>query len=233
MTVLDEKLNLKLGSAFANLGLLHQAVTHRSYSRDNNERLEFLGDAILNFLIAEDLYKRFPSAPEGQLSRLRAQIVKGATLAEVAREIDLGEFLLLGQGEQKSGGSKRDSILADALEAILGALFLDGGLNVVRERITDWFSSRLEDLSLEDPQKDSKTRLQEYLQANKCSLPAYTIVSAVGKAHARIFTVECAMTLLETPAAGSGSSRRIAEQEAAAQALVTLGVDQAGLPAPT
>ncbi len=228
MSSRDEKLNLKLGSAFTNLGLLNQAVTHRSYSGNNNERLEFLGDAILNFLIAEDLYRRFPTAREGQLSRLRANLVKRETLAEIAREVELGEFLLLGQGEQKSGGSKRDSILADALEAIIGALFLDRDLPAVRERITHWFESRLKDLSLEDPQKDSKTRLQEYLQANRCSLPDYTVVSAVGKAHARTFYVECAAALLETPVAGSGSSIRIAEQEAAAQALITLGVDQAG-----
>ena len=228
MSSLDEKLNLKLGSPFTNLGLLNQADTHRSYSGNNNERLEFLGDAILNFLIAEDLFKRFPTANEGQLSRLRAKLVNRETLAAIAREIDLGGFLLLGLGEQKSGGSKRDSILADALEAVIGALFLDRDMTVVRERIAVWFTSRLENLSLEDPQKDSKTRLQEYLQANKCSLPEYTVVSAVGKAHARTFYVECTAALLETPAAGSGSSRRIAEQEAAAQALITLGVEEIG-----
>jgi len=222
---IDEKLNRRLGSSFTNLSLLNQAITHRSFSGDNNERLEFLGDAILNFLIAEILYKRFPTAREGKLSRLRAVLVKRETLADVAREIGLGEFLLLGQGEQKSGGSKRDSILADALEAIIGALFLDRDLSVVSERVTLWFKSRIEDISPDDPQKDSKTMLQEYLQANKCSLPEYTVVSAVGKAHARTFTVECAAALLEMPATGSGSSRRIAEQEAAARALRTLGVD--------
>ena len=225
MIRIDEKLNRRLGSSFTNLSLLNQAITHRSFSGDNNERLEFLGDAILNFLIAEILYKRFPTAKEGKLSRLRAALVKRETLADVAREIGLGEFLLLGQGEQKSGGSKRDSILADALEAIIGALFLDRDLSVVSERVTLWFKSRIEDISPDDPQKDSKTRLQEYLQANKCSLPEYSVVSAVGKAHARTFTIECAAALLEMPATGSGSSRRIAEQEAAAQALRTLGVD--------
>ena len=225
MIRIDEELNRRLGSSFTNLSLLNQAITHRSFSGDNNERLEFLGDAILNFLIAEILYKRFPTAKEGKLSRLRAALVKRETLADVAREIGLGEFLLLGQGEQKSGGSKRDSILADALEAIIGALFLDRDLSVVSERVTLWFKSRIEDISPDDPQKDSKTMLQEYLQANKCSLPEYTVVSAVGKAHARTFTVECAAALLEMPATGSGSSRRIAEQEAAARALRTLGVD--------
>jgi len=225
LAAIEEKLNRKLGLSFINSGLLSQAVTHRSYSGNNNERLEFLGDAILNFLIAEDLFRRFPTAKEGKLSRLRAGLVKRETLAEIAREIGLGEFLLLGQGEQKSGGSKRDSILADALEAIIGALFIDRDVAVVRDWVAVLFKSRLEGLSVEDPQKDFKTRLQEYLQANRCSLPQYSVVSAIGKAHARTFHVECATALLETPAVGSGNSRRIAEQEAAAQALKTLGVD--------
>lgn len=225
MTASEEKLNLKLGSSFTDLGLLNQAITHRSYSSTNNERLEFLGDAILNFVIAEDLYNRFPTAREGKLSRLRARLVKRETLAEIAREVDLGAFLRLGQGEQKSGGSKRDSILADALEAVIGALLIDSDLSAARARIAVWYKSRLEGISLDDPQKDSKTILQEYLQANKCSLPEYTVVSSIGKAHARTFYVECAAALLQTPALGSGSSRRIAEQEAASQALRTLGVD--------
>lgn len=219
-----DKLNRTLGSPFANPELLEQAITHRSYRSENNERLEFLGDAILDLVIAEDLYLRFPSATEGQLSRLRAHLVKRETLAAVARDFDLGNFLLLGDGELKSGGFDRDSILADALEAIIGALYLESDLSTVRDTIVDWFSERLEALSLDNTQKDAKTTLQEYLQGRKFRVPDYTVVQETGLAHERIFVVECSVEPLPDPARGSGSSRRIAEQEAAFEALVRLGV---------
>jgi len=219
-----DKLNRTLGSPFANLELLKQAITHRSYRSKNNERLEFLGDAILDLVIAEDLYQRFPAATEGQLSRLRAHLVKRETLAAVAREFELGSFLLLGDGELKSGGYDRDSILADALEAVIGALYLESDLATVRDTIADWFRDRIEELSLDNTQKDAKTTLQEYLQGRKFPVPDYTVVEESGLAHERIFVVECSVEPLPDPVTGSGSSRRVAEQEAASQALALLGV---------
>lgn len=201
-------------------------MTHRSYSHRNNERLEFLGDAILDFLIAERLYQKFPSAKEGQLSRLRAQLVKRETLAALARDIELGDFLVLGSGEMKSGGSRRDSILADVFEAVIGAMYLDCGLQVVSDRINEWYSDRLAALSLDDTQKDPKTRLQEYLQGKGLELPEYVVAEIGGKAHDRTFYIECKVALLAAPTLGKGSSRRFAEQEAAAEALKRLGIPE-------
>ena len=175
----------------------------------------------------EDLYHRFPTAHEGQLSRLRAHLVKRETLAAVAREFELGSYLHLGEGEMKSGGFDRDSILADAFEAIIGALYLETDYGTVRETISQWFDERLQGLSLEDTQKDSKTMLQEFLQARKCDLPSYVVVSETGLAHARTFVVECGISLLDEPVIGEGSSRRVAEQECAGKALALLGTDAA------
>lgn len=213
-----------IGHQFTDPELLDLALTHRSHGNKNNERLEFLGDSIVNFLIAEDLYQRFPQAREGQLSRLRARQVKGATLAEVAREFKLGDYLRLGSGELKSGGYRRESILADALEAVIGAIYLDAGMDVVRQRVLSWFEPRLDAMTLSDTQKDPKTRLQEYLQSRQQPLPRYEVINVEGEAHAQVFTVECVIEQLDYRPLGIGSSRRFAEQEAAEKALQALEV---------
>ncbi len=213
-----------LGYQFQERGLLEQALTHRSYGARNNERLEFLGDAILNFVIAHALYEQFPGAHEGQLSRLRARLVRRQTLAEIAREISLGDHLIMGTGELRSGGFGRDSILSDALEGIIGAIFLDGSLESVQSNLLVWFKSRLEGLSLDDSQKDSKTRLQEFLQSQGAMLPDYVVTATIGKAPDQVFTVECRSDMLTGTAQGEGGNRRVAEQVAAAKALHLLGV---------
>lgn len=213
-----------LGHTFKDPGLLVLALTHRSFGNNNNERLEFLGDSIVNFIIAEDLYLRFPQAREGQLSRLRARQVKGTTLAEVAREFNLGNYLQMGSGELKSGGFRRESILADALEAVIGAIYLDAGMDTVKERVLSWFADRLDAMSLSDTQKDPKTRLQEYLQSRQQPLPQYEVINVEGEAHAQLFTVECVIEQLDYRPLGIGSSRRFAEQEAAEKVLQALEV---------
>lgn len=220
-----EALERTLGYSFGNGELLERALTHRSHNSRNNERLEFLGDAILNFVIAEELFTRFTAAREGQLSRLRARLVRRQTLAEIAREMNIGDHLIMGSGELKSGGFDRDSILSDSMEAIIGAIYVDSGLDLVRSAILDWFYSRLEPLSLEKSQKDSKSRLQEFLQSRQANLPEYVVVDVSGKSHDQTFVVECRSELLEVPARGEGGSRRVAEQNAAAIALVRLGID--------
>ena len=213
-----------LGHTFNNPSLLVLALTHRSFGYNNNERLEFLGDSIVNFIIAEDLYLRFPQAREGQLSRLRARQVKGTTLAEVAREFKLGDYLQMGSGELKSGGYRRESILADALEAVIGAIYLDAGMDAAKTRVLSWFAARLDAMSLNDTQKDPKTRLQEYLQSRQQPLPQYEVIHVEGEAHAQLFTVECVIEQLDYRPLGIGSSRRFAEQEAAEKVLQALEV---------
>ncbi len=220
-----EKLQSRLGYQFKEEALLSQALTHRSYSAKNNERLEFLGDSILNFLIAEILFSRFKSAREGQLSRLRSKMVRRQTLAEIARELDLGDHLIMGGGELKSGGYLRDSVLSDTLEAIIGAIHLDADLEIVRDCLNRWYSNRISDLSLEKSFKDAKSRLQEFLQSKKEDLPTYRVVKTEGQSHDQIFYVDCQCALLDDPAQGEGSSRRIAEQNAASAALLDLGLD--------
>jgi len=212
----------RIGHQFAQRELLELAMTHRSYGGRNNERLEFLGDSIVNFVIAEDLFQRFPKAREGQLSRLRARLVKGQTLAELAREMEFGECLRLGSGEMKSGGHRRDSILADAVEAVIGAIYLDAGMETARTRVLSWFAERLEMINLQDTQKDPKTRLQEFLQSRQVPLPRYDVISVEGEAHAQTFTVECHVEVLDEHTQGIGSSRRHAEQQAAEHALAQL-----------
>ncbi|MGQ4877334.1 ribonuclease III [Billgrantia sp. LNSP4103-1] len=212
----------RIGYSFRDDSLLELAMTHRSYGGQNNERLEFLGDSIVNFIIAEALYERFPQAREGQLSRLRARLVRGQTLAELAREMAFGECLRLGSGEMKSGGHRRDSILADAVEAVLGAIYLDAGMDVARARVLAWYAERLESIDLQDTQKDPKTRLQEFLQSRQSPLPRYEVVSVEGEAHDQTFTVECHIELLDSHTLGTGSSRRHAEQQAAELALLQL-----------
>ena len=215
------KLSQRLGYTFTDETLATLALTHRSRGGNNNERLEFLGDSILNFVIAEELYCRFGEAREGKLSRLRARMVKGETLADVAREFNLGEFLLLGSGELKSGGHRRESILADAVEALIGAIYLDAGLDITRERILSWYQSRLDALTLDDPTKDPKTRLQEYQQGRHQSLPRYDVIAIEGPSNKQVFTVTC--TIPDSPVVtASGSSRRSAEQAAAEHVLIAL-----------
>ncbi|WP_040557460.1 ribonuclease III [Reinekea blandensis] len=217
------RLTKAIGYQFESESLLEQALTHRSYARKNNERLEFLGDAILNCTIAQALYHQFPNAKEGQMSRLRAHLVKGDTLAEIGREFELGEFLRLGSGELKSGGFRRDSILADAVEAIIGAISLDADLGKAQQVLLSWYEERLSNLDLKENIKDSKTRLQEFLQARRLPLPEYQVKTITGEAHQQEFTVHCQVESLETPMVGVGSSRRMAEQEAANAALKALG----------
>ena len=219
------RLERQLGHTFKDHELMILALTHRSFAGRNNERLEFLGDAILNFVAGEALFERFPMAREGQLSRLRARLVKGETLAILARGFDLGEYLRLGSGELKSGGFRRESILADALEALIGAIYLDAGMAVARERVLAWLTNELESLTLVDTNKDPKTRLQEFLQSRACDLPRYEVVDIQGDPHCRTFVVECQITLLNDKTLGQGASRRIAEQVAAAAALIALGVE--------
>jgi ribonuclease-3 len=219
------RLERQLGYTFKDQDLMVLALTHRSFAGRNNERLEFLGDAILNFVAGEALFERFPLAREGQLSRLRARLVKGETLAILARGFDLGDYLRLGSGELKSGGFRRESILADALEALIGAIYLDAGMDAARERVVAWLTNELQGLTLVDTNKDPKTRLQEFLQSRACELPRYDVVDIQGDPHCRTFVVECQISLLNDKTLGQGASRRIAEQVAAAAALIALGVE--------
>ncbi|MEE8429311.1 MAG: ribonuclease III [Gammaproteobacteria bacterium] len=219
-----EKLSRILGYEFEDRELLEVALTHRSASSRNNERLEFLGDAILGSVIAEQLYRRFPDAAEGELSRLRATLVRKETLAEVARSLELGDFLRLGSGEKKSGGSRRDSILADALESIVAAIYLDRGIELCHGFILTIYDERMINLSKEEVLKDPKTRLQEYMQANRMELPNYEIVEVSGKDHAQIFSVECRALGMGRTSTGKGSSRRRAEQSAAQSMLEKLDI---------
>ena len=202
--------------------LFRAALTHRSASGPNNERLEFLGDAVLNLVVAHHLYAAFPAAAEGDLSRLRARIVSGEPLAEVAAALALGEALQLGSGELKTGGFRRQSILADALEAVFGAVYLDGGLAAAEGVIARLFQPRIAALPAPDELKDAKTRLQEYLQSRGFMLPRYTVERVEGEAHAQTFHVSCEVPALRLAAEGSGSSRRRAEQEAAERILAAI-----------
>nr|WP_206212227.1 ribonuclease III [Wenzhouxiangella sp. XN79A] len=207
---------------FDDPGLLEQALTHRSCGNPHNERLEFLGDALLNFTIAALLYRRRPEAAEGDLSRMRARLVRDRTLAEIARELDLGDHVRLGPGELKSGGYLRESILADALEAIFGAALLDGGVVAARELVEAVVGPRIDTLPAAELLKDPKTRLQELLQGKGLALPEYIVVDEQGADHLRQFTVECGVDLLDAPVQATAGSRRKAEQAAARAALERL-----------
>mgnify|MGYP000446822648 CR=1 FL=1 len=217
-----ERLCRRLDYQFKKPAHLKQALTHCSASSKNNERYEFLGDSILSFVIANALFEMFPEQSEGQLSRLRAFLVKGDTLAEIAAEIQLGDFLFLGQGELKSGGFRRASILADALEAVIASVFLDGGFAASQELVLKLFRSRLEDESLNNNLKDAKTQLQEYLQAKKRPLPEYSLIKVEGEEHDQIFHVTCKVSGIKKPTIGYGPNRRKAEQHAALQLLQIL-----------
>ena len=206
------------GHPFENPELLRQALTHRSYSATHNERLEFLGDGVLNCVIAAELFRRFPQLAEGELSRLRASLVNQQSLFEIAQQIELGAQLRLGEGELKSGGARRPSMLADALEAVIGAVFIDGGFEAARAVVLRLFE---QPLSAADPlklAKDAKTQLQEFLQAHRMPLPQYAVISTAGEAHEQIFRVECVIPELNIRTEGEGASRRAAEQAAASRA---------------
>ena len=223
-----QRLCHRLGYEFQDPAFFDLALTHRSFGSENNERLEFLGDSILNLVIADWLFERFPKAREGQLSRMRAQMVKGETLAEVAREFELGPCLNLGEGELKSGGFRRESILADVVEALIGAIYLDSGFDKAKERVRAWYASRLEALKLDGNRKDPKTELQEYLQFRKAPLPQYEVAQVSGEAHSQQFSVSCSVSLLAQPTTAIASSRRGAEKKAAAAALKLLLDDSDG-----
>jgi ribonuclease-3 len=216
------RLGKTLGYQFKHQNNLIMALTHRSASGKHNERLEFLGDAVLGMVIANKLFTSFPNVPEGNLTRLRSSIVKGDTLADLAREFDLGDYLILGSGELKSGGFKRSSILADAVEAIIGAIYLESGIDVVEPLILRWFDERIKKLDPNEHPKDDKTRLQEYLQGLKLPLPNYTVTHITGKSHDQDFVVECEVSTLTDVVVGKGKSRRKAEQQAARIALEKL-----------
>ena len=222
MTTPINKLQRRIAYQFNDSALLRLALTHRSSSGQHNERLEFLGDSILSFVIANDLYHRFPAADEGDMSRMRATLVRGHTLAELGREFELGEVLHLGPCELKSGGYRRDSILADAVEAIIGAIYLDSSYEKACEIVLHWYASRLDIINPGIEQKDPKTRLQEWLQGMRKPLPIYLVVKVQGDAHDQQFTVECEIAGMESPVLGKGSSRRKAEQAAAELALQKL-----------
>lgn len=208
-----------LGCSFADAGLLVRALTHRSVGSDNNERLEYLGDAVLSFVVAEMLYETHPEASEGELSRYRASLVSGDALGAVALELGLGEHLHLGEGELKSGGQRRASILADALEALVGAVYLDQGLDAARMVAARLLRRRLEELPQASELKDAKTRLQEWLQGRGLGLPEYRVLEISGEPHEQLFRVRCDINELAIAAEAEGSSRRRAEQEAASLVL--------------
>ncbi len=220
-----EVLCKKLGLTFNNPKLFTLALTHRSAHSNNNERLEFLGDSILGFVIAQKLYDLFPEASEGILSRLRASLVNQSSLAELAREHQFGDYLLLGSGELKSGGFRRDSILSDALEAIMGALYKDQGIDACQAWIERLFTEKLNNLSLDNWQKDPKTQLQELMQSKKLPLPEYTLITMSGLAHEQLFKVQCSISLIPDTCVGAGISRKRAEQSAAELMLELLNKD--------
>lgn len=215
-------LERRLGHRFSAPRLLEQALTHRSHGADNNERLEFLGDGVLGCAVADELYARFPQLSEGKLTRLRASLVREEALASTARELGLAEHLRLGEGELAAGPEPRPSILADALEAVFGAVFLDGGYEAAREALLAVFGRELDQLDPERPGKDAKTELQELAQARRLKLPEYRVTSVRGEAHRQFFEVECTVPGLGLRATGSGTSRQRAEQQAAKNLLEQL-----------
>jgi ribonuclease-3 len=211
-----------LGLHFNQPELFTTALTHRSMGANNNERLEFLGDSILGFVIAQKLYDAFPDASEGVLSRLRASLVNQDSLAELARKHHIGDYLILGSGELKSGGFRRDSILSDALEAIIGALFKDQGIDACQTWILNLFAEKLKELTADNWKKDPKTQLQELMQSRGVELPEYQLVTMTGLPHAQSFKITCRTRLTDTVCIGSGGSRKKAEQSAAEQMLALL-----------
>lgn len=212
----------KLEYSFNDISLLDEALTHRSFAANNNERLEFLGDGVLNFVIAHELFKRYPDVQEGDLSRLRASLVNKDSLAEIANYLALGEVIKLGSGELKSGGFRRPSILADTVESILGAVYSDSGFEPCRELIIRLYEKRLASPTDLQSLKDSKTQLQELLQSRRFELPGYQVVNITGQAHAQIFRVKCSIDKMSINVEGEGKSRRKAEQVAAEKAIIAV-----------
>ena len=220
-----DKIYASTGYRFQRDELLDQALTHRSCSRNrNNERLEFLGDSVLNLIISNYIYQHFDQASEGKLSRIRASLVKQETLARVARSMDLGDLIQLGGGELKSGGYRRDSILSDALEALIAAIYLDSDYPQTEQAVLLMFADLLQAVDIDSSLKDPKTRLQEYLQGRQLELPCYEVSQTVGKSHEQMFTVSCDLAGLELHSQGNGSSRKKAEQQAARKILDKLGL---------
>ncbi|WP_348944567.1 ribonuclease III [Chitinibacter sp. FCG-7] len=223
-----ERLQKALGYIFSEPKLLKQALTHRSFSSTHNERLEFVGDGILNALVARRLYQVFPQFSEGDLSRLRAHFVRQDSLAVIATELQLGDYLALGEGELKSGGHRRPSILADALEAVLGAIWLDGGFDEAAKVVEKLFAARIAEVNPLDAMKDAKTSLQEWLQARKLALPQYEVLRQIGESPDQIFEVSCTCVELKVATKAEGTSRRAAEQEAAGRLLHQLRLQHPG-----
>lgn len=219
---MSDELSKKLAYQFKQPELLQVALTHRSKGGDHNERLEFLGDAVVNFVIAELLYHQYPSATEGELTRWRASLVNRDTLADLARKFDLGKYLFLGQGEMRSGGSERHSILSCGMEAVIGAVYIDGGYDATHQCIANWYDDLLKSLMSASSHKDPKTLLQEYLQSHRLPLPIYTVESIEGEAHQQMFTVSCLVEGVSGKTLGKGTSRRRAEQESAQAMLEVL-----------
>lgn len=213
----------QLGYVFTQPQLLQRALTHRSFAPDHNERLEFLGDSILGCVIAKYLYSEFPDLSEGDLSRLRSNLVKESTLVIFARQLNLGSQLKLGEGELKSGGFRRPSILADAVEALFGAVFVDGGFLAAERAVLNLFVPYLAQVDMKTLGKDAKTLLQEYLQGKRLPLPCYSVLETQGEAHEQLFQVECVIPALKLITRGSGTSRRNAEQQAALAAYQIIG----------
>lgn len=213
-----ERFGSRLGHRFRDTELLRRALTHRSYGAPHNERLEFLGDSVVNCAIALELFHKFPQLSEGELSRLRASLVNQESLRAVAQQFDLGRRILLGEGELKSGGARRPSILADAVEAVVGAAFLDGGFDAAAKVVRTLFAEALAKVDPRTVGKDPKTLLQEYLQSRRLALPKYVVVETRGEAHQHVFQVECVIPELNIRSRGEGSSRRSAEQHAARRA---------------
>ncbi len=213
-----EGFSISIGHRFRDPALLQRALTHRSYSAENNERLEFLGDSVVNCTVALELYRKFPNLSEGELSRLRASLVSQPSLSVIAQNFRFGELMLLGEGEIKSGGARRPSMLADALEAVIGAAFIDAGFECAHGVVRTLFSSALETIDPSTTGKDPKTLLQEYLQGRHIPLPQYSVVAVRGEAHEQSFEVECVIAELDVRSRGQGSTRRNAEQNAARQA---------------
>ncbi|HYR05263.1 MAG TPA: ribonuclease III [Gallionella sp.] len=212
----------KVGHQFTQLELLQRALTHRSYSAAHNERLEFLGDSVLGCVIASYLYNNYPQLSEGELSRLRSSLVREDALATLAQQLDLGSHLRLGEGERKSSGFRRPSILADAMEALFGAVLLDGGFAAAEKVVLSLYVPYLAQVDVQSLGKDAKTLLQEYLQSKRIPLPAYSVIATQGQAHEQSFEVECAIPSLKIATRGAGSSRRSAEQQAALAAYQQL-----------
>ncbi len=218
-----DTLQRTIGYSFTNTAVLMQALTHRSYGKNHYERLEFLGDSLVNCIAADMLYKKFSNVPEGQLSRLRSSIVKGTTLAQVAQELKLAEYIHMGVGEQKSGGRSRQSILADVVESVIAAIYIDSDFPTVYRVVSRWMELRISNIDVSKTMKDPKSILQEKLQADGRQLPHYEVIDTAGAAHAMQFVVRCTVRVTGTPmyAEGTGSSRRFAEQQAAEHMLQT------------